>query len=40
MKEVFVKRKMPESPQDCSDTNCNDCVFDCNNHAECKIIWK
>ncbi len=34
MKEVFVKKKLPETSDECGEINCDDCAFNCGCHAE------
>ncbi len=33
MQDVFVKRKMPENYKECGETDCEECVYKCGNHA-------
>jgi hypothetical protein len=34
MKEIYIKKYLPENYEDCTNTNCYECAFQCMGHDE------
>lgn len=34
MRSAYIKKRVPESIDDCGNLDCKDCIFDCPSHAE------